>query len=144
MPINVLIVDDEPAITAVLMMRLQAAGFVVNHALNGLAGLEAAAIEKQDVIIMDLRMPDMNGIEVKRRLRAKPDLAHIPVIYLTAHVPADVMQRGFAMDGSFFLSKPINVPDVIRAIELVTSNAKKNKTQTEESSCTTPASSHAS
>ena len=127
MPTHVLIVDDEPAITTVLMLRLQAAGYDVKHALNGLAGVEAARIERPDVIILDLRMPDIDGIEVKRRLRTDPALAHIPVIYLTAHVPADVKQRGFALDGSFYLAKPINVPDVIRAIELVA--GEKHKTE---------------
>ncbi len=119
MPNKILIVDDEPGITAALMVRLQAHGFEVCHAINGIAGLEAARAEQPDVIILDIRMPDIDGTEVNRRLKEDPKLADIPVIYLSANVPPDVKERGFDLGGSFFLSKPYEAEDVIRAIRLV-------------------------
>lgn len=119
MPTRVLIVDDEPGITAALMVRLQANGYDVCHAINGLAGLQAARAEQPDAIILDIRMPDIDGTEVNRRLKDDPALAAIPVIYLSANVPAEAREHGFELDGSFFLSKPYEASDVIRAIDLV-------------------------
>jgi len=117
---SVLIVDDEPGITAALMVRLEAAGYGVSHAINGLAGLEAAELEQPDVIVLDIRMPDIDGREVNRRLKSNDKLADIPVIYLSANVPPDIKEKGIDLDGTFYLSKPYEANDVIRAIELVT------------------------
>lgn len=129
---SVLIVDDEPGITAALMVRLEAAGYRVSHAINGLAGLEAAEQEHPDAIVLDIRMPDIDGREVNRRLKSRPELSDIPVIYLSANVPPDVREKGIDLDGTFYLSKPYEAEDVIRAIELVTQAAESSNGSQEQ------------
>ena len=118
---SVLIVDDEPAITAALMTRLQACGYQVYHALNGLAALEATQMHQPDVIILDIRMPDIDGFDVCRRLKANPDHAHIPVIFLSADIQDSARKRAFDAGASAYLSKPYESSEVIKTIEKVTS-----------------------
>lgn len=117
MSYSVLIVDDEPGITAALMIRLQSAGYTVYHAINGLAGVEAACMHKPDIIVMDIRMPDIDGYEACMRIRRMPDLAHIPVIFLSANVQESAIIKSKAAGGSKFIAKPYDSVDVIHAIE---------------------------
>lgn len=117
MPESILIVDDEPGITAALMVRLEAHGYRVHHAINGMAGIEAAMLHRPDVIVLDVRMPDIDGFEVCSRLRAIDELAAIPVIFLTANVQDEARRRATAAGGTAFLSKPYQAADVIDAIE---------------------------
>lgn len=114
---SVLIVDDEPGITAALMTRLEAAGYEVFHAINGLAGVEAAELHRPDVIVLDIRMPDIDGYEVCTRLKQKPELCRIPVVFLSANVQDSARRRALDVGGASFLSKPYEAADVIAAIE---------------------------
>ena len=116
MPSTVLIVDDEPRITVALMTRLQACGYEVFHAINGLAGVEAAAIHRPDIVIMDIRMPDIDGYEACARIHRLPGLERTPVLFLSAN--AHAAERALEV-GSAFLSKPYEAGDVIETIERV-------------------------
>lgn len=118
MPNTVLIVDDEPRITVALMTRLQACGYEVFHAINGLAGVEAAAIHHPDVVIMDIRMPDIEGYEACRRIHRLPDLAQTPIVFLSANAHA-AEQKAMESGGAAFLRKPYEAKDVIATIERV-------------------------
>jgi CheY-like chemotaxis protein len=80
---TVLVVDDDPAITAFLRLALEDAGYGVLTAVDG-AALQLAQEQQPDVILLDLLMPDMDGIEVSQRLRANPATAHIPIIAMSA------------------------------------------------------------
>lgn len=118
MPNTVLIVDDEPRITVALMTRLQANGYEVFHAINGLAGVEAAAIHHPDVVIMDIRMPDIEGYEACQRIHRLPDQAQTPIIFLSANAHA-AEQKAMDSGGAAFLRKPYESKDVIATIERV-------------------------
>lgn len=117
MPKTVLIVDDDPGITAALMTRLQAAGYEVFHAINGLAGIEAAELHRPDVIVLDIRMPDIDGYEVCTRIKQSPELCAIPVVFLSANVQDSARQRALDVGGCAFLSKPYEAADVLAVIE---------------------------
>ncbi|MBO6740490.1 MAG: response regulator [Phycisphaerales bacterium] len=121
MPQSVLIVDDEPRITAALMTRLEASGYTVYHAINGLAGIEAAALYEPDAIILDIRLPDIDGYETCQRLRRFPTLQATPVIFLTANVQDEAIERAKGAGGSRFITKPYEACDILRAIEELTS-----------------------
>ncbi len=123
MPESVLIIDDEPGITAALMTRLEAAGYKVYHAINGLAGVEATALHRPDVIILDIRMPDIDGYEVCARLRKTPEPIDTPIIFLSAHSHDSARQHAMDVGGSAFLSKPYEAADVLAAIEHATRSA---------------------
>lgn len=113
---TVLIVDDEPALTVALMTRLEANGYTVYHAINGLAGVEAAALHTPDAIVMDIRMPDISGFDAFERIRRLPGMAKVPIIFLSAHAQEGVKQQALDTGASAFLSKPFEASDILNAI----------------------------
>jgi len=126
-PKSVLIIDDQPQITVALMTRLQAAGYEVFHAINGLAGVEAAALHRPDAIILDIRMPDIDGYDACIRIKRLPGLAETPVIFLSANPQEVFRKRAMEVGGSTFLSKPYKAADVIKVIEGLTSAANSRE-----------------
>jgi len=86
----ILVVDDEPHITHVVALKLRNAGYEVLTAGDGEEGHELACERRPDLIITDIQMPYMNGVEMCRRLSDNPQTARIPVLVLTA--------RGYALD----------------------------------------------
>jgi len=117
---RILIIDDEWAIQQALRARLLASGFEVLMASDGPEGIEAATIHQPDAILLDLRMPDMDGFEVLRRLRALPECAAIPVVVLTANVQDTVKQQVLSAGAAGFLTKPYESTAVIEAIRVAT------------------------
>ena len=93
---KILLVDDEPAIIKIVRKRLEQHHYEVTTASDGLEGLERALAERPDLIITDIMMPTMDGYTFLKKLRAKPQLAGIPVIILTAK---DKMQDLFLFEG---------------------------------------------
>lgn len=116
MPDSILIVDDEPRITAALMTRLEAKGYTVYHAINGLAGVEAAALYEPDAIILDIRLPDIDGYETCARIKRLPRLRDTPVIFLSANVRDEAVKRAREAGGNRFISKPYEADEILSAI----------------------------
>lgn len=114
---TVLIVDDEPMITIALMARLGAAGHRVVHAINGLAGVEAAALEHPDAVVLDIRMPDIDGFETCARIRRLPGCEGLPVVFLSGNVKQEAQRRAMEVGASAFVSKPYDAADVLNAVE---------------------------
>lgn len=104
---KILVVDDQP-INIRVIHGLFKSQFDVVMAMNGEQALSQAQQHRPDLIVLDVMMPDMDGYEVCRRLKAHPDTRAIPVVFVTAHNdPADEMQ-GLALGAIDFISKPIN------------------------------------
>lgn len=118
---KILIIDDEWTIQLALQARLSAHGFSVQLASDGPSGLLAAQQYRPDVILLDLRMPDMDGFEVLRRLRSAPETSSIPVIILTANIHDSVKQQARSAGAARFLTKPFESKDIINAILAATS-----------------------
>lgn len=116
---SVLIIDDEPAITGALMTRLEAHGHEVFHAINGLAGVEAAAMHEPAVIILDVRMPDIDGFETFERIRRMPHLRRTPIVFLSAHAQEDARHRARELGAVGFLSKPYDSKDILAIIDSI-------------------------
>ena len=113
---RVLIVDDVPQNRAMLMDALSSFGFDVFDAVNGREGLELAERIRPDLIVMDVMMPVMDGLEATRRIRALPALARIPIIGVTASAaPADEA-RSYAAGVDAFVPKPIATDLLLRLI----------------------------
>ena len=113
----VLIVDDNEQNAKLARDVLRAAGFRTIEAESGAEALRRASIDRPDVILLDIRLPDMDGADVARRLKGDPRTAHIPVVAMTALALGDggawALEAGF--DG--YLEKPIDVrefPDEVR------------------------------
>ena len=112
-PRKILVVDDESHITQVVSLKLSNAGYAVVTAGDGEEGFEIACQEKPDLVITDLQMPYMSGIELAKKLRRNPATASTPVLMLTA--------RGYALDQSELgqtnikgvMSKPFSPREVL-------------------------------
>lgn len=117
MPDKILIIDDEPNSVAGLAMRLRAAGYEVITSPDGISGLAAARTDRPDVILVDYSMPDIDGIEVIRRLKSDPELAGMPVILLSAVAKDHIRQAAVAAGATCFLSKLGDSESLIAAIE---------------------------
>lgn len=115
-PDRVLIIDDEWTIARALTARLLASGFLTETAPDGVAGLEIARRTRPDAILLDLRMPDIDGFEVFRRLRADSALRHIPVIFLTANVQDTARAEAMASGAAGFFGKPYDSKLIIAAL----------------------------
>ena len=107
-PPRILVVDDNPNNVEILRMRLEAHSYEVVTAADGEEGLEAVRDQLPDLILLDIMMPKLDGVEVCRRLRADPSLPFIPIILVTAKSdPKDVV-AALEAGGDEFLTKPVD------------------------------------
>lgn len=106
MPDKILIVEDHPDSREILAIQLRLMSYEVIEAVNGQEGIEKAQAENPNLIIMDLGLPGIDGIEVTVRLKQNPKTAHIPVIALTAWQEQDYKDKALQAGMAGFLSKP--------------------------------------
>src|ERR1022692_4533428 len=109
----VLVVDDEEQNRSLLRDPLEARGYEIAEAENGLQALEKVAARPPDVILLDLMMPKMDGFEVCRRLKKDLKTAHIPILIVTALSERKERLMGIEAGANDFLNKPIDMQDVI-------------------------------
>jgi DNA-binding response OmpR family regulator len=114
---RLLVVDDERFIAQALCVRLRAAGYEVHLVFDGTSGVAAAIQLRPDIIILDIRMPDIDGFEVNRRIKACPELVRTPVIFLSANVQESARQAAQAAGAHAFLTKPYEAKDLVAAIK---------------------------
>ena len=122
---KVLIIDDNLTICKLLASRLTANDFMVVIASNGPEGLEKAAAERPDIILLDITMPDMDGVEVGMKLRKEHYTKSIPIIMLTAHGERTIInltEERFKPEG--YVIKPFNPEKLLEEIERVLSGKK--------------------
>jgi two-component system OmpR family response regulator len=112
-----LVVDDEEALVDMLRDALRFAGYEVHTASRGFEALRAAADLAPDLLVLDVNLPDIDGFEICRRLRA--DGSQVPVVFLTARDDRDDLRTGFTRGGDDYLTKPFSLEELdlrIRAI----------------------------
>lgn len=114
---RILVVDDESGIRESFTSIFERKGFAVETAANGKEGIDKAVSFKPDVIIMDVMMPVMNGLEAACCLRKNPETKDIPIIFCTASHVDEVNKAGFANVG--FISKPFTIEEVYKKISEV-------------------------
>lgn len=114
---RVLVVDDEEYLTDLLSTSLRFQGFEVAIAVNGFGALSKASSFEPDLILLDVMMPDIDGIEVCRRLRAAGN--PVPVIFLTARDTKADLLSGFAIGGDDYITKPFSLEEVVVRIRAV-------------------------
>jgi len=116
---KILYVEDNDDNVYMLRNRLTRAGFTVVIATDGVQGVAMAGSERPDLIIMDLTLPDMDGWEATRRIKADPATKHIPVVALTANAMEGDREKALAAGCDDFDTKPVELPrllDKIRAL----------------------------
>jgi CheY-like chemotaxis protein len=114
---RLLIVDDNEQNRDLLSRRLQRRGFDVLLANDGQAGVEMARAEKPDLILMDMNMPQLDGWEATRQIKAEPDVAAVPVIGLTAHALEGDRERALEAGCADYHAKPVDFPKLMAQIE---------------------------
>ena len=114
---RILIVEDNEENRDSLKRRLERRGFEILIAVDGRAGIEAAVAEKPDLVLMDMNMPEIDGWEATRQIKAKPDLAGLPVIALTAHAMTGDRERAIEAGCVDYHTKPIEFPKLLSQIE---------------------------
>ncbi len=116
-PANILIVDDKPENLDVLSEMLKQCGHKVRPATKGKLALKAAKQQPPDLILLDVRMPEMDGYEVCRRLKADPDLQGIPVVFVSALARAADKVVALKCGGVDYINKPFQVEEVVARVE---------------------------
>jgi len=109
----VLIVDDVPDNLSLLHDALEEAGYTVLVAINGASALQRAAQAQPNIILLDAVMPEMDGFEVARRLKAMPETAHIPIVFMTGLTETEHVLAAFQAGGIDYVTKPIRPKEVL-------------------------------
>lgn len=116
MPQKILIVEDNPLHMKLMEMTLRDKNYTLVKATDGEEALDMAVRERPDLILMDIRLPKMNGFEVTRKLRKNPAFSHTPIIALTAHAMAGDRESVIKSGYDTYLSKPVDTRQLTAVI----------------------------
>src|SRR5512135_788313 len=125
MPEKLLIVDDDVDTLRLVGLMLQRQGYQIVAANNGHQALIMAQSELPDLILLDIMMPDMDGYEVTRRLKANVSTNSIPIIMFTAKAQVDDKVAGFDMGADDYLTKPTQPRELFGHVKAVLARGKK-------------------
>jgi len=116
MSTKILIVDDDPVVRLLMQECLAGFGFEVAALKSGRECLEHLAVSQPDLLVLDLLMPDMSGIDVMRKLKESPTLAALPVIVLSAHNDTERLLESSVVHPDGILQKPFAVKDILEVV----------------------------
>lgn len=114
---NILLVDDQPENLKLLSDLLEEQGYELQQAINGVVALQAIAIARPDVILLDIHMPELDGYTVCQRLKANPLTQDIPVVFISALDKVWDKVKAFSVGGSDYISKPFKTIEVLARVE---------------------------
>jgi two-component system OmpR family response regulator len=114
---RVLVVDDEPSIVDAVATALRYEGFEVEEATNGRAALSSAQDRPPDLMVLDVMLPDLDGLEVTRRLRSGG--IKVPVLFLTARDSVEDKVAGLTVGGDDYVTKPFSLAEIVARVRAV-------------------------
>jgi len=114
---TILIVEDEPRNLKLLRDLLQRFGYEILEALDGEQGVKLAGEKMPDLILMDIMMPKMDGLEATRIIKANTKTKHIPIIALTSYAMKGDREKTVEAGCDGYIAKPIDIKEVLKAIE---------------------------
>ena len=115
----ILVADDDMDIRDLVAFKLEQAGFDVTAVDNGLAALTAARLEPPDLVVLDVMMPGMSGIDVCRELRNDRTTSALPIILLTARAQEGDVEVGFGAGADDYIVKPFSPRELVTRVEAV-------------------------
>ncbi len=113
---TIMVVDDDHELVTIVRVILEQKGFNVRHAYNGLQLFAGLDKHKPDLIILDIMMPEMDGLEVLKRLKANQGTSSIPVILLTAKVQYEDVLGGYKLGANHYITKPFTRTQLMKGI----------------------------
>ncbi|MEV6108889.1 response regulator transcription factor [Streptomyces sp. NPDC051940] len=126
-PVRVLVVDDEPALSELLAMALRYEGWEVRCAADGQSALRAARDFQPDAVVLDVMLPDLDGLEVLRRLHARTP--EVPVLFLTARDAVEDRIAGLTAGGDDYVTKPFSLEEVVARLRGLLRRAGRTETR---------------
>ena len=123
--LTVLVIDDDPVIVKLLRVNFELEGFNVISAGDGREGVEMARAERPDVVVSDIMMPVMNGLELVSTLKSDPDTADLPVLLLSAKAQMADVQRGFELGADDYVTKPFDPIELIDKVTALAAAARR-------------------
>ena len=118
---SILLVDDEPNLRKLLRHMLEIGGFVVTEAEDGLDALAHLAKMTPDLVLLDVMMPNLDGVSLCKQLRATERFATLPIVMLSGKTQYKAVQEGLAAGANRYLCKPITVDELIQTVREVLS-----------------------
>jgi diguanylate cyclase (GGDEF)-like protein len=122
---RILVVDDDPDILQFVEMNLDMEGFETQTAESGRIALEVARERPPDLILLDVMMPELDGLTVLRRLRSSPATSSIPVVLLTAKALAEDRVRGLDLGADDYITKPFDIEELLARVKAVLRRAQQ-------------------
>ena len=113
---KVLLVDDDPVILKLLQVNFEMEGYTVMTAADGVEGLEKARSERPDIVLLDIMMPRMDGLQVTQALKGDDSTKDIPIILLSAKAQASDIQAGRDMGADDYLTKPFDPLELLERV----------------------------
>ena len=110
---KILIVDDEPDLLRLIAYALQIEGYQIVTASTGMEGLRKVQSENPDLAILDLMLPDINGVEICKQLRSQPETADLPIMVLSARVQVADKVRALQAGADEYVSKPVDSDELV-------------------------------
>ena len=125
---NILYIEDNPDNMMLVKRALEARGYRLLQAMNGLDGVAKAESEDVDLILLDINLPDIDGYEVARRLRnsGKSALVYVPIIAVTANALKGDAEKALAAGCDVYMSKPINIRELWARVEAFVPSPQKS------------------
>lgn len=118
--ILILVTDDDADWRGLLRDVLSMEGFEIEEAHDGLQGVEKAKSAKPNVILLDIDMPNMNGWEACKHIKADPATKDIPVIFVSTHAQREDKEKGLAVGATDYLPKPVDIEQLVPVLRKLT------------------------
>ncbi len=120
---KILIVEDNEENWDMLSRRLSRRGYELAHAADGQQAVDMAVSEEPDIVLMDVNLPVMDGLEATRRIRARPETGRVPIIALTAHAMSGDRDKALQAGCDDYHTKPVELPRLLEQIEALLNGA---------------------
>jgi two-component system alkaline phosphatase synthesis response regulator PhoP len=124
---KILVIEDEKDIQELLQLYLKREGYDVQIAKEGETGLRKACKERYDLVLLDLLLPQMDGLEICRNLRSRPETSHIPIIMITAKAEESDRIVGLEMGADDYITKPFSPREVLARVKAIFRRLEKPK-----------------